>query len=115
MNWKKIPYYIPGVGLATHTVREYKLRKGKNPWYNLKEPRDRKALANYLVQVGYLSFAILWKVYVGSYLGKGINTGDWHPFRFDSKNETELNIEDKIESTIEDKIKKSNSLESIFR
>ena len=75
----------------------------------------RKALANYLVQVGYLSFAILWKVYIGSYLGKGINTGDWHPFRFDSKNETELNIEDKIESTIEDKIKKSNSLESIFR
>lgn len=103
MNWKKIPYYIPGVGLATHTIKEYKSRRGKNPWYNLNKSEDRRALANYFVQAGYLSFAILWKVYAGSYLGKGINTGDWHPFRFNSKNKVELKVEDKI--------KKSSDLE----
>lgn len=89
MNWKKVPYYIPGVGLVTHTLREYKSRRGKKPWYNLKNSQDRKALSNYFVQAGYLSFAILWKVYAGSYLGKGISTGNWHPFRFNEKNKNE--------------------------
>jgi hypothetical protein len=89
MNWGKIWDYIPGVGLVTHTVREYKSRKGKNPGYNLKESKDRKALVSYIVQTGYIALAIGWKIYAGSYLGKGLSTGDWHPFKFDSKEKTE--------------------------
>lgn len=81
MDLKKALYYIPGVGLATHTVKEYNIRKGKAPWYNLKKPEDRKAIKIYALETGYLIFAILWKAYIG----KGIVTGNWHPFRFNSK------------------------------
>lgn len=103
MKLGKIFDYAPGVGLVTHTVREYKSRKGKSPWYNLKEPKDRKALVSYVVQTGYIALAIGWKIYAGSYLGKGISTGDWHPFRFNSK--------DKIEQKIENNVNKENNLE----
>ncbi len=103
MKWGKILDYTPGVGLVTHTVREYKSRKGKKPWYNLKESKDRKALVSYVVQTGYIALAIGWKVYAGSYLGKGISTGDWNPFRFDSK--------EKVEKIIQEKTDKKNDLE----
>lgn len=106
MNWGKILDYTPGVGLVSHTMREYKSRKGKKPWYNLKEPQDRKALVSYVVQTGYIALAIGWKIYAGSYLGKGINTGDWHPFRFDSK--------DKVEQKIQEKENKEKDLEKII-
>ena len=83
-----------------------KSRKGKKPWYNLKESQDRKALVSYVVQTGYIALAIGWKIYAGSYLGKGINTGDWNPFRFDSK--------DKLEQKIQEKEVKEEDLEKII-
>lgn len=106
MNWGKILDYTPGVGLVSHAMREYKSRKGKKPWYNLKESQDRKALVSYVVQTGYIALAIGWKIYAGSYLGKGINTGDWNPFRFDSK--------DKLEQKIQEKEVKEKDLEKII-
>jgi hypothetical protein len=97
MNWKKIgnytlkilkkvPYYVPGVGLGTHIYREIKERKGKGrPWYNLKESKDRRALGNYILQTGYLTLAVSWKVW----LGNGIATGEWNPFHLISKDKIE--------------------------
>jgi len=99
MNWKKLLYYVPGVGFVAHTIREYKTRKGKNPWYNLKDSKDRKALGIYALEVSYFAFALLWKVYVGN----GIATRDWNPFHLVSK--------DKIERTTE---KESNLEKTIM-
>jgi hypothetical protein len=95
MNWKKIPYYLPGVGLVTHTIREIKERKGRRPIYNIKDPKDIRALSNYILQTGYLTLAILSKVYIGSYIGKGVSTGNWHPFHFNSKSKIEKIMEKK--------------------
>ena len=86
MNWRKIPDYIPGVGLVSYGIREYKARKGKFPWYNLKESKDRKALGVYALEIGYLAFALSWKFY----LGKSVATGNWNPFEFNPKDKTEL-------------------------
>jgi hypothetical protein len=89
MNLKKIGYkiltYLPGVGLAAYSVKEYKSRKGKNPAYNLKESKDRRALGVYALETGYLALAIAWKIYVGN----GIATGDWNPFDSNLKQEKE--------------------------
>jgi hypothetical protein len=105
MDWKKVPYYIPGVGLATHTIKEYKTRKGRNPWYNLKESKDRKALRLYAIEIGYFALALSWKVW----LGNGIATGEWNPLKyFDSKPKTEQ-VEDL--SKKDKKLKKLNNLE----
>ena len=114
----KVPYYLPGVGLAVHTIKEYKSRRGRNPWYNVRESKDRRALANYVVQTGYLTLAILWKVYLGSYVGKAINTGDWHPFRFNEELKTEKfqetrNIDKKLEK--ERNLEKNIYLEEIIK
>jgi len=89
MNWKKIPYYLPGVGLVTHTLKEYKNRKDKRPWYNLKDSKDRRALGIYFLETSYLTFAILSKIYLGSYIGKGFTTGDWSPLNLNFKEKTE--------------------------
>ena len=106
MNWGKVWDNTPVVGLITHTVREYRARKGKSPWYNLKEPQDRKALVSYFVQTGYIALAIGWKIYAGSYVSKGVGTGNWHPFKFDSKNKIEKIIEEDSSD-----IRKKNNLE----
>lgn len=103
MNWKKIPYYLPGVGLVTHTLKEYKNRKNKSPWYNLRESKDRRALGVYFLETGYLTFAILSKIYLGSYIGKGVTTGNWNPLN--------LNFKQKTEQIQENTNKKENNLE----
>lgn len=107
MNWKKIPYYLPGVGLVMHTLKEHKNRKHKNPWYNLRESKDRKALGIYLLETGYLIFAILSKVYLGSYIGKGISTGDWNPLNFKQKTEQFQENADKGRNNLEKTIIKT--------
>lgn len=99
MNWKKLLYWVPGVGLATHIIKEYKTRKGKRPMYDLKETSDRRALGVYAIETGYLAFAILWKVYVGN----GLATGNWPPFYTNSKDKKEIKYE---ESKKENKLEK---------
>jgi len=81
MDWKKTLYYLPGVGLITHTLNEIKKRKGKRPIYNLKEGKDRKALGSFLLQTSYLAFAISSKLIVGAYVGNVMSTGEWNPFK----------------------------------
>jgi hypothetical protein len=89
MDFKKAGYklltYLPGVGLIAYGAKEIKTRKGKSPWYNLKEGKDRKALGVYALEVAYLAYALSWKVYVG----KGVATGNWNPFKFNDKDKTE--------------------------
>ncbi|MCX6750679.1 MAG: hypothetical protein NTZ83_04435 [Candidatus Pacearchaeota archaeon] len=90
MNWKRVGYklltYTPGVGLIAYGIKEYKTRKGKSPWYNIKDSKDRRALGVYPLEVGYFALALSWKVW----LGNGIATGEWNPFKyFDSKPRTE--------------------------
>jgi hypothetical protein len=84
MEWKKLLYYIPGVGLANHAIKEYKTRRGKRPVYDLKESHDRRALGVYAIEVGYFALALSWKVYVGN----GIATKEWNPLN-QIKNYTE--------------------------
>jgi hypothetical protein len=101
MNLKKALYYLPGVGLAAHAVKEYKTRKGKRPWYNIMESRDRKALGMYALETGYLAFAIAWKVYVGN----GLVTGEWNPLKSidnmgENKKERKLERKNELEKTI---------------
>jgi hypothetical protein len=101
MNWKKLLYYVPGVGLATHAIKEYKTRKGQRPWYDIREAKDRKALGMYAVETGLLVFAISWKVW----LGNGIATKEWNPIN-QFKNYTEKRVERK-----ERRLEKKNELE----
>jgi len=101
MDLKKILYWIPGVGLINHVVKEYKTRRGKRPIYNLKEPHDRRALGMYAIEAGYFALAISWKVW----LGNGIATGEWNPFKYNKENIIEKegrNLEkgNKLEKTI---------------
>lgn len=108
MDLKKILYWIPGVGLVNHGIKEYKTRKGKRPIYNLKEPHDRKALGMYAIETGYLAFAIAWKVYVGN----GIATGEWNPFKYSKGNVIER-IERKLEK--QNELEKTIHYEEIFK
>lgn len=101
MDWKKVPYYIPGVGLVAHTIREYKSRKGKKPIYNIRDKRDMKALGNYLIQTAYLTFAISSKAIVVGYVHQGISTGDWNPFKYFKENTMEKKQEVKKENNLE--------------
>lgn len=81
MNWKKVPYYIPLIGLIYHAWNERKERKGKKPIYNIKDPKDRKALGKYAFQICYLG--IIWplKIAGGLYVHQGISTGEWNPIK----------------------------------
>lgn len=58
MDWKKILYYVPGVGLGAHYIKERKERKGTCPWYDVRKAQDRKALGVYALETGLLAFAI---------------------------------------------------------
>jgi hypothetical protein len=91
MEWRKTLYYLPGIGLATHAIREYKTRKGKRPVYDIVNEKDRKALGIYVLETGLLALGIAWKVY----LGNGIATGEWNPFKYNSKEKIEKNVENK--------------------
>jgi hypothetical protein len=108
MSWEKVKYYmkkglyyVPGVGLGIHIVREYRTRKGKHPWYNLREAKDRKALGMYAIETAYFTFAITSKVW----LGDGIATKEWNPIH-QFKNYTE-----KREKNIERRLERKNELE----
>ena len=79
MKWRRITPYIPGIGLLSHTLKEIKKRKGRNPYYDLKEAEDRKAIRNYFIQTSYLAFAIASKFVIGAYIGTVISTGKWNP------------------------------------
>ena len=96
---KKGLYYVPGVGLATHAIKEYKTRKGQRPWYDIREARDRKALGMYAVETGLLAFAVSWKVW----LGNGIATKEWNPInQFRNYTEKrEKNIDKRLERKCE--------------
>ena len=100
MNWKKLLYYVPGVGLATHAIKEYKTRKDQRPWYDIREAKDRKALRVYAIETGYLAFAIAWKVW----LGDGIATKEWNPIQqirnYTEKRERRLEKKNVLEKTI---------------
>lgn len=57
---KYIPRIIPGVGLGSLIVREYKKRKGTLfPYYNLRKKEDRITLGKYALQIGYLGFFLI--------------------------------------------------------
>lgn len=98
MKLKKFLDYIPGVGLISYGVKEYKTRKGKKPMYDIKKAHDRRALGIYALEVGYFAFALSWKVYAGNVIA----TGDWNPFHIFSKQKTENTAEKKknLEKTI---------------
>ena len=96
MNWKKVLYYTPGVGLISHTANEIKKRRGKKPLYDLRKKEDLKALGSYLFQAG---FAIISKVIIGAYIGTGISTGNWNPVDH-VKNIFIEKKENKLEKTI---------------
>lgn len=86
MNWKKVGNYVlrgvPGVGLVSLGIREYKKRKGTPcPYYNLRKKEDRKAIGKFSFQVVYLFAAITYKVYLGHYLQQGASTKEWNPFK----------------------------------
>ena len=98
---KKGLYYVPGVGLGAHYIKERRERKGKLPWYDIREAKDRKALGVYAVEIGYFALAVSWKVYVGN----GIATGNWPPFKYSRdremhKKELEMRKESVLEKTI---------------
>jgi hypothetical protein len=102
-----ITQIIPGVGLGAHYIKERRERKGKHPWYNLKETKDRKALGVYVLEAGYLAFAISWKLYVGH----GLITKEWNPFKY-SKDKTIQIKERKLER--ECTLEKTIQYEEIF-
>jgi hypothetical protein len=109
MNWKKLLYYVPGVGLATHAINEYKTRKGQHHWYDIREAKDRKALGMYAVETGLFAFAIAWKVYFGN----GIVTGEWNPKSYFKKDYIEKIEREKTDSSkINNKIQRKNNLEN---
>jgi hypothetical protein len=90
MDFKKAGYklltYVPGVGLVAYGIKEYKTRKNKSPWYDIRKSGDRKALGIYGLEIGWFALAISWKLW----LGNGIATGEWNPLKyFDSKQKTE--------------------------
>lgn len=99
MKLKKFLDYIPGVGLISYSVKEYRARKGKSPMYNIKETHDRRALGIYALEVGYFAFALSWKVYAGNVIA----TGDWNPIHMFSKQKIENSVEKKnnLEKTID--------------
>ncbi len=70
MNLKKVGYYLkkgicylpritPGVGLVSLGVRDWKTRKKKSfPYYNFREKEDLAVIGKYIIQLGWLAFAI---------------------------------------------------------
>ena len=98
---KRISYWLPGFGLGAHYIKERRERKGKRPWYNVKEAKDRKALGIYAIETGYLVLAIASKVWVGD----GIATKEWNPIQ-QIKNYTE-----RRERNIERRLKRRGELE----
>lgn len=106
MNLKKAGYklltYLPGVGLIAYSIKEYKTRKEKSPWYNIKDPKDRKALAIYPLEVGYFVLSLSWKIW----LGNGIDTGEWNPLHYFKSEKNIKKTEKPIEKkSLEDSIK----------
>ena len=100
MGKKKWPYYLPGVGLAVHTIREYKSRKEKGfPWYNLKEAEDRKALKTFGVQTAYLIIPWILKIGIPLLIIKS-----------NGNNKEQNNLDREINKT-EQTIGKKNTLE----
>ena len=57
---KYIPRIIPGVGLISLGIREYKGRKGTPfPYYNLRKKEDKIAIGKYVAQLGLIVWCVL--------------------------------------------------------
>ena len=55
-----IPRILPGVGLISLGIRDWKTRKEKSfPYYNLKSKEDLKVLGRYAIQTGYLALCLI--------------------------------------------------------
>ncbi|MEK0337449.1 MAG: hypothetical protein QQN41_08460, partial [Nitrosopumilus sp.] len=77
-----LPRIIPGVGLTSLGIREYKKRKGTPfPYYNLRKKEDWKSIGKISFQVIYFFAAITYKVYIGRYIQQGVSTKEWNPFK----------------------------------
>jgi hypothetical protein len=106
MSWKKALNYVPGVGLVSYSINEIKKRKGKRPIYNIKDKRDLMDLGKYVVQVGYLTSAIVLKFAIAYYVHQGISKGEWNPLKV-----IEEYREEKVIKQKEHDLKKENKLE----
>lgn len=78
------------------------------PFYGLydqhkKPKKERNKVGVIFSNAVIISFIAKYILFPSYLLVKGAATGDWHPFRFDSK--------DKVELKVEDKTQKSNDLE----
>jgi len=109
MNWK---YFLPGVGLIYHIKHERKERKDKKPMYNIRNPKDLKALGNYALQTGYLIFALFKTVSTGYLVYQGVSKGEWNPVNY-FKNPIGKIKTDSLE--INQEIKMENKLEKTIR
>jgi hypothetical protein len=115
MDFKKIGYkiltYIPGVGLAAYSIKQYKTRKGKSfPYYDLRKKEDLKALGGYALEVGWFALAIGWKVYFGN----GIATKEWNIIN-QFKNYTEKREERKTDLKKDSNLEKTVNYEELLR
>jgi hypothetical protein len=55
-----IPRIIPGVGLVSLGIRDWKTRRyNPFPYYNFRKKEDWKVIGKYAIQVGWLAFAVL--------------------------------------------------------
>jgi len=55
-----IPRILPGIGLISLGIREYKERKGTPfPYYNLRKKEDKIAMGKYAIQLGLLLGCVL--------------------------------------------------------
>ena len=78
MEWKKVGgyalYLVPGYGMYDQFFR--------------KQRGERSTLG--IIGSGIYTASFLIKLAIlPAYLGKGVSTGDWHPFRFNEKEKTE--------------------------
>ncbi len=64
MSLKKVIQYIPrvlpGVGLISLGIRDWKTRKEKFfPYYNFRKKEDLKVIGKYAVQLAWLAFSVV--------------------------------------------------------
>jgi len=102
MDWKKIGHYvlytIPGYGV----------------YDQVKKPKGKRSALGFISSGIVTAFFIVKLALLPAYIGKVAATGNWHPFRFNSKYDETEQVYDTINyDTINksEKIEKENKLE----